>query len=447
MASLQNKTQPLSLKDLFKNIQSGFSTTPVTNAPVPMRTQTLPNGGGSYSTPSGQIPSLNATYRGGAGPMSMVPPATTTKTPVTPPGKSSSPVSGPVTKSSTPSNIPPQWINPNGGLYSPEEVAANLAATVPGATRGANGDIPKYAGDTLTQGPQTVEQLQQSAAGLNNARNDIATGEKDPYKVGSESGVAYTPAELAAIEKAYAGIYDPAINSALSKLDVKQKEDASALESKNKLAEMAQQHKYDLELKRTPSGDSKSTVGAFSATYVPGANPAVDAWAQRIYDGSAKITDIPVSDKGLRNAVTIALTTLGNSLSGGPTTTELGKAVLNNAKDLLAKFDAGNTGAVGKSSVFNFATVPGTDKANFKNEFNSVKSQLALEAVKYLKGQGAVSDAERALLSQAASKLNLAQSEDEFRTTLQDIINKLEGHATDGNVVTAPDGTQVQIID
>ena len=67
------------------------------------------------------------------------------------------------------------------------------------AKRSQGGSVPNYAGNALTQGPQTAAQLTTTARGLNNERNDIATGTTDPYKVGSKSGVAYSPTDLTAI--------------------------------------------------------------------------------------------------------------------------------------------------------------------------------------------------------------------------------------------------------
>lgn len=169
-------------------------TTPMTSVD-----RTLPNGGGMFSSPV------------------VAPPVPTTS--VFP----SKDASG-VTTTPPPPQIPSEWIKPGGGIYSAKEVVDNMAMKKQGGGTGA--DIPKYAGDVLTQGPQTTEQLQGTAAGLNNARNDIATGETDPYKVGNQSGIPYTFDELNAIQKAYAGVYDPAINSALAKLDAKQKQEA-----------------------------------------------------------------------------------------------------------------------------------------------------------------------------------------------------------------------------
>lgn len=154
---------------------------------------------------------------------------TTKQTP--PGGEVPPPVENPVpvdtgkktTTSAQKSTVPSQYINPATGMfYTPQEYAMKMFG---GTGNVGNGDIPQYAGDTLTEGPQTTEQLTMRTAELNNTRNDIATGESDPYGIASKSGVAYSPQEMAAIEKAYAGIYDPAINSALQKLADKQKQD------------------------------------------------------------------------------------------------------------------------------------------------------------------------------------------------------------------------------
>lgn len=194
----------------------------------------------------------------------------------------------------------------------------------------------------------------------------------------------------------------------------------------------------------TEKWESKGSNKAATGTGVSGStDPTVMAWAKRIYDGAAKITDIPASQAGLRNAVTKALADAGNDLTGRPTVTELGLAAKSSAEDLLKKFtDRKGTGAVGKTAMFNIATIPGTERADFINTFNSLKSQLALEGTKYLKGQGQVSDAERAILNQAVTKLSLSQTEDEFKKTLQSVIDKLSGTPEGSTgVLTSPDGT------
>ena len=157
---------------------------------------------------------------------SPAPTVTPAPTPTPTPTKTSDQPTGSVfSKPKTSAGIPSEYINPETGtFYRAEDFAKKVAGSVP--RRGTyGGDIPTYAGNTLTQGPKTAEQLAMEAAALNNARNDIATGATDPYKVASQSGIAYSPEELKAIENAYAGIYDPAINSALEKLNKKQEEE------------------------------------------------------------------------------------------------------------------------------------------------------------------------------------------------------------------------------
>lgn len=117
---------------------------------------------------------------------------------------------------------------------------------------------------------------------------------------------------------------------------------------------------------------------------------------------------------------------------------ELKTNALTTAQALLKKFtDGEGTSAVGKSGFLNsfgYGLIPGTARANFVNDFNSLKSLLSLDNVKLLKGQGAVSDAERALLEKASTKLNLSQSESEFKSTLNDLVNTLNNQNNQQNV-------------
>ena len=109
-----------------------------------------------------------------------------------------------------------------GEIMSPDQYALYLGSRVPAQT--GNGDIPQYAGDAMTNPNASVKSLTDTSYNLNNARNDIATGTTDPYKVGNQSGIAYSPSELKAIENAYAGVYDPALNDVFSRLKTKEEE-------------------------------------------------------------------------------------------------------------------------------------------------------------------------------------------------------------------------------
>jgi hypothetical protein len=164
-----------------------------------------------------------------------------------------------------------------------------------------------------------------------------------------------------------------------------------------------------------------------------GASPeTVGAWADRITSGQAKLTEIPASQTALRNAVAVKLNEMGNSVEGKPTTTEMGKEALRSAEEIQGMIKQGQgTYAVGGSRFWGgggiTSMIPGTDMYNLTNKFNTLKDKLSLEAVKYLKGQGAVSDAERAMLKSAVTELNMNQSEEQFNKSLQQIMDKLRG--------------------
>jgi len=407
---------------MANSLETIYRNGPLLNANTTPSTRNLPYGGGEYTL---WTPNMNP-------PQAPVP----AQVPYTPPqsqGYSQTPV--PV-KQNQQMN---KYINPaTGQQYTPAEYAAKIRNSLPIGQN--NGDIPKYSGDAMMNPDESAAGLSTRASSLNNARNDIATGTTDPYDITKGGKIVYSPAEKAAIEKAYAGIYDPALNDVFARLKTREQEAAAALDQKNKLEQMARQHEYSmLEKGLTSSGTSPS------GAYVKGANPAVDAWAQRIFDGSAKITDIPASQKGMRDAVTIALMDSGNTLSGKPTVTELGKAAKTEAESIMADFKARKgTDAVGRSRLWGGgairAAIPGTESYDFKNSVSNLVSQLSLDGVKYLKGQGQVSDAERALLANAVTKLKLSQSESEFEETLQGIIDRLSGGSSE--TLTSPDGTQ-----
>jgi hypothetical protein len=172
-----------------------------------------------------------------------------------------------------------------------------------------------------------------------------------------------------------------------------------------------------------------SYKGVSSTTTSAPVTSTARAWADRISSGQSKITEI--KDGNLRNQVVRALAEAGNREDGKPTTTELGKEALSLANDLSKMLeDKKGTSIVGGSRVLTLGkAIPGTDAADFKNLFDSIKSKLSLEGTKYLKGQGQVSDAERKLLAEAVSELNLAQSEEAFKASLKKIINKLSGNS------------------
>lgn len=178
--------------------------------------------------------------------------------------------------------------------------------------------------------------------------------------------------------------------------------------------------KWDVAIS-TPTVISGAITGGASGEYTPGVNPTVDNWVKAINSGTAKLTNVPAN---LKNSVVNALSTVEPESKAS----ELKTSALSSAQELLRKMQSGEgTSAVGKSRVFGVQYLPGTAAKNFQIQFNNLKSLLSLENVKYLKGQGQVSDAERRLLAEAAAKLELSQSEGEFTKALQDVITSLSG--------------------
>jgi hypothetical protein len=71
--------------------------------------------------------------------------------------------------------------------------------------------------------------------------------------------------------------------------------------------------------------------------------------------------------------------------------------------------------------------IPGTSAYTTRKKIEQIKNQLSLASVGKLKGQGAVSDAEREMLASAASAIDLGMSENDLRVELvkvKDILNR-----------------------
>ena len=152
--------------------------------------------------------------------------------------------------------VPSQWMKPDGTFFTPDEVAGNIANTL--KQRGGQGDVGTMAGNQFSTVKKTPEQLSAEARILQNAQGDIASGAEDPFGIASDSGIAYSPQELQAIESAYAGIYDPAITTAMAKVEQRRGQDEAAAaaetatakaeaEFQNDLTILGKKHGYDLE--------------------------------------------------------------------------------------------------------------------------------------------------------------------------------------------------------
>ncbi|MDD4601508.1 MAG: hypothetical protein PHQ46_10720 [Negativicutes bacterium] len=156
---------------------------------------------------------------------------------------------------------------------------------------------------------------------------------------------------------------------------------------------------------------------------------ALNFYVDMVKKDPTKISSVPASYK---DKVATAITRSGE-VTKTTAADDLKQRALQTAQSLLTKLynSDWNWNPVGKSSIMGLAKIPGTASADFAADFNSLKSQLSLDAVSLLKGQGAVSDAERDLLNKAVSKLSLNQSDQEFHDTLKGIITTLSASNPD----------------
>lgn len=434
-------TQPLSLKDFFKTIASSFNPA---NIPVPTinslasRTNTLPQGTGTY-----QSPTISPTPNMSVAPPAVVGPVQPSNSPVVS-KKPITPVKAPIFTGNTPSSAPvtapasldySKYTNPaTGKPYTPEEYAQVVAKRVSG------GDVASYAGDALANPNMSTAELTRRGTTLNNERNDIAVGEKDPYGVASESGIQYTPSELSAIEKAYAGVYDPALKDVFTKLDLQKKKDDEAqkakeqlaqseLDNKNKLEQMKVQFEYDKKLKAiAPAGGTNAS-----------SNQKIDneRAAQTLFQNNPIVKDYNTVI-GQKNSLDRIV---ANGV-GGPADVNaifnFMKALDPNSVVRESEYDkaaaSGNLfqGAFAKFNGY-FKDKGGFLPDNVRNEFqNLVNQKLEAQKVAY---DNVASQTRQIVQRQGLNPDNVVI---DFSGGIQNLTP---------NVVTAPDGSQVQITD
>lgn len=429
-------TPTLKLTDLFNQITNpggGFAmpkSAPYVAPSAPLR---APVQASAAPAPSG----LNAFIAGNNAKMPGFNPAfapgqvAPSKAPIFTPssaGPSAAPV-GPTgaTGAAPVSQVPSQYLNKDGSIKTPDQVAADVGASLRGAHGGA--DVGRLSLEQFgDQSGKSAADLAVEAQRIGNTRNDIAAGETDPYKVASKSGIAYTPAELSAIEKAYAGEYDPALDTALQKVKDKQTSDAAVAEASAKNAAPftlgKDEVRYDAD--GNPIAVGLSSNGGSGGTYTKGQNPIVDAYVSG-FGTLYKASDIPDEYKDLVAQGVAASTGSGAKLS--KTSTDA-ISIINELQGLdLSKLSG--TGFVGgvehPSSLF-----PGTSVQNTQNLAKQLQATLSLANRSQLKGSGAISDFEFRVLGDAASALGLNDAgrtnlnPDDFKSQLKKLELKLQ---------------------
>jgi len=164
-------------------------------------------------------------------------------------------------------------------------------------------------------------------------------------------------------------------------------------------------------------GVGGGTGTAAGGSYTQGSNPAVDSYITGIQNGTFKMSDVP---DGYKDLVAQGMTTNAKPQS------EISKQAVSVIGELLAnpKLDR----IFGPADQF----VGGVfgDAALAKNKYDQLKGLLSLDNIKYLKGTGAISDAEQRLLANAASALgrNLGNTQArQVLTQLRDDLTALQG--------------------
>lgn len=171
--------------------------------------------------------------------------------------------------------------------------------------------------------------------------------------------------------------------------------------------------------------------GSTSTTDSTGANPTVDAYVKGIQAGTFKISDVPES---LQNAVAISLTTTPKPQS------EISKQVGSVIDELLTSPGLPLiTGLIeGGLKLGNLDPRPEAQLA--RNKYNQLKGLLSLKNINYLKGTGAISDAEQRLLANAATALGRNLEDADFVAELQKLKAGLQAVSGEGaSAGIAPD--------
>lgn len=176
--------------------------------------------------------------------------------------------------------------------------------------------------------------------------------------------------------------------------------------------------------------------GGGSGGYTPG-NATVDSYIANIQNGSMKMSDVP---EEYLSAVSQGLSTQPKQRSqiNQQATSVIDELLANPKLDrIFGPADQFVGGVFGEAAVA-------------RNKFNQLKGLLSLENIKYLKGTGAISDAEQRLLANASTALGRNLGNTEARRVLSDLKRELEtlyvpggGGNSAGEDVILPDGTVI----
>lgn len=348
--------------------------------------------------------------------------------------------------------IDPKYMKADGSYKTADEIAAEIAAGLRTAQEGA-GDIGTLSAQQFGGGPATTVEAEAEARRIGNIRNDIAVGEADPYKVGADSGIAYTAAELKAIENAYAGIYDPALDTALAKVEQKRSEDEMRL-SAQLAAEAEANAPYTLGKDQVRIGKDGKVIasgmtdsGFDGSTYVAGSNPTADAYVAGIKNKSIKMSDVPAEYKGL---VAQGMAAVGDT--GSQYNRDQARTALTEIDNALGYLDGSKSGLINSagSPVGRALTgfLPGSDTVNLNVALDTVKAIVGFDALQRMREEsptggalGQITERELSFLQSVQGSLNTMQSTEKLVETLQRVQKSFEII----EIINSPDGTAFEM--
>lgn len=178
-------------------------------------------------------------------------------------------------------------------------------------------------------------------------------------------------------------------------------------------------------------GGSASTESAYGGA---GSNPTVDSYIANIQNGSMKMSDVP---EEYLSAVSQGLSTQPKQRSqiNQQATSVIDELLANPKLDrIFGPADQFVGGIFGEAAVA-------------RNKFNQLKGLLSLENIKYLKGTGAISDAEQRLLANASTALGRNLGNAQARQVLTDLKRELETLYVPGGTNSTATGEDVQLPD
>lgn len=348
--------------------------------------------------------------------------------------------------------IDPKYMKADGSYKTAEEIAAEIGSGLRTAQTGS-GDVGTLAAGQFGPGPATTVEAEAEARRIGNIRNDIAVGEADPYKVGADSGIAYTAAELKAIESAYAGIYDPALDTALAKVGQKQKEDELRL-SAQLAVEAEANAPYTLGKDQVRIGKDGKVIasgmtdaGFDGSTYVAGSNPTADAYVAGIKNKSIKMSDVPAEYKGL-----VAQGMAASGDTGSQYNRDQARTALTEITNALGYLDGSKSGMLNSagSPISRALTgfLPGSDTVNLNVALDTIKAIVGFDALQRMREEsptggalGQITERELSFLQSVQGSLNTMQSTDKLVETLGRVQKSFEII----EIINSPDGTAFEM--